>query len=210
MLAERVAPKARILAVDISGNNVRMANALFAHPRVTFQQADATEAALGGTWQYVIFPDVYEHIPIERRPALHVHLASYLTEDGRILLTCPTTWHQDALRAAGSGLQIVDEDVNLGDVSQLAIDVKGFVSLFRTVSIWHSNDYFHAIVDRRGGTSALSAGDHVFIKAHAPQGWLRGAMNAALTRTRLRAVAHRLRRMHYTRKLKRAQVRLEE
>ena len=209
VLARDIAPRTQVVAVDISSNNIRMAQALFAHPRITYRQADATQDVVEGTFDVIVFPDVYEHIPTARRGALHERLAACLSPDGQVLLTCPTRWHQDSLREAGEGLQIVDEDVTLEDVQALARDLGGFVSLFRVVSIWRANDYFHAIVDRRPGTYDKSTRHAVSIRAHPTRSALAQAWERTYEATKLKSVVHRVRRWYYVRKLKQAQVRVD-
>src|SRR5262245_30912064 len=69
-IATKIAPRARILAVDISPGALGIANKLFSHKRIEYKQADAIEQLPDGKWDYVILPDVYEHIPKEQRKAL--------------------------------------------------------------------------------------------------------------------------------------------
>ncbi len=166
-LAEKVAPRAEILAVYISENNIRIARALFSHPRITFQCTDILESRLEGQWPYIILPDVYEHIPRERRNELHRMIQELLTPDGRIIMTCPTPSSQQMMRESGK-LQIIDENVTFADIQEIAEVIGGGISLYRLVSIWYSNDYFHAIIERDLGYHPLDSPNLVEIKGNPP------------------------------------------
>jgi SAM-dependent methyltransferase len=147
LILARHARGARILAVDLSAENIRIARALFSHERIHYRKADVLSDALEGRWRFILLPDVYEHIPSARRAELHGRLRSLLAPGGRVLLTVPSLYHQRALQAAGTGLQIVDELVSLDDLNRLAVDLGATLSYFSTISVWRTNDYVHAIVE---------------------------------------------------------------
>jgi len=157
-VASEMATAAEVLAVDISGRNIEIARALFAHPRVEYRRADVTSEPLEGSWGVILLPDVYEHIPLDSRRALHERLAKGLAERGRILVTVPTPEHQDHLRRSGSGLQPVDERVGLAELTALARDVGGEVTCFCVISAWSTNDYAHAVIERSPESMKLLAG----------------------------------------------------
>lgn len=166
-IATRVAPRARILAVDISAQNIALARALYPHPRIEYRKLDVITEPLEGQWDVITFPDVYEHIPRAARAPLHARLNQLLAPRGRVVLTVPTPAGQAETVASGGQLQIVDEPVTLPDVMKLAEEVRGTVGFYALVSIWRTNDYAYAVVER--GTEAcqrLAAADRLPIKGH--------------------------------------------
>ena len=168
-IAQRLATSARILAVDISSENIRFSEALFAHPRVTYRRVDVVHDSLEGSWDVIVLPDVYEHIPQDSRQTLHATLKGLISSNGRILLTIPSPGYQKHLYAVGTGLQIVDEIVTLHDLTTLATEVGGVVTYFCMKSIWLTNDYIHAVVERSGERVApIEPGDKTPLK-----GWPR-------------------------------------
>jgi SAM-dependent methyltransferase len=183
-----IVPAAQVTAVDISGRNLAMATALFAHPRVSYRKLDVTRERLEGEYDVIVFPDVYEHIPADARIELHAQLDRILSPRGRILLTLPSPAHQEALRRRGHGLQVVDETVTLEDVMALARDVHGAVTYFNSISVWHTNDYLHAIVERGAEEErTIEAADRIPLKGLAPPGrwhaaWRRVCDGSSLTR----------------------------
>jgi SAM-dependent methyltransferase len=146
-VATQVATRARVLGIDISHVNLRVAQRVFRHERIMYQKADLTGTSLGGPWDVIILPDVYEHIPRDERGRLHAQLRSAVGARGRILLTVPSPGKQSSLYAIGKGLQPVDEVVTLEDLIRLAGDVKGAVTYFNSISVWEVNDYLHAVIE---------------------------------------------------------------
>ncbi len=166
-LATHVAPQANILAVDISAENLRLAGALFPHPRVEYRKVNVVEDALDGQWELIVLPDVYEHIPKAMRATLHARMDRLLAPNGRILITVPTPAAQAHVLASGGTLQIVDEPVTLADLMQMAADVQGVVTFFAMVSIWRTDDYIYAVVEREGEPSRpLARADKLPVKGH--------------------------------------------
>lgn len=196
-LATRVAPQARVLAVDLSAQSVRMATLLCPHPRVEYRQADILEDSVGGPWDVIAMPDVYEHIPAASRASLAHRLNEMLAPRGKLLLTCPAPSARRDRRRAEGKLQIIDEDISVSDLLDMADRVKAHLSFFRLVSVWNPDDFFHAVIERGSDSEAtLSGADKLPIK-----GWR--------TKTRLERLRHRLesklglKRLHQWRRLRR-------
>lgn len=169
-IATRVAKHAKVLAVDISGEVLRLAKALFRHDRVEYRKLDITSDPIEGEWDAIVLPDVYEHIPLQFRKVLHSKLNSLLSNNGKILFTLPSPAHQAFLYESGKGLQLVDEIVTLQDLVDVAKDIRGQLTYFRMISLGNTNDYIHAVIER--GTEKmgpLRKADKLPIK-----GWSRG------------------------------------
>jgi SAM-dependent methyltransferase len=147
-ISTRIADHATITGVDISSQNLRLAQSLFPHPRIEYRKLDVITEPLEGQWDVIVLPDVYEHIPIESRAILHSKVNRGLTANGRVLLTIPSPGKQDSLRALGRGLQVIDETVTLNDLILLANDVGGSLTYFNMISVWETDDYIHAVIER--------------------------------------------------------------
>lgn len=149
-LARAVSAKGgRVLALDISDKNIAVANQLFQAVNLSFACCDILEhPPEEERWDLILFPDVYEHIPLNQRPHLHRILAELLAPQGEIALTCPSLQHQRSLRKAGHGLQVIDEDVSVQDLLALSQVVEGYLVHFCYQSVFCRNDYFHALVSR--------------------------------------------------------------
>ncbi|RJX16610.1 MAG: class I SAM-dependent methyltransferase [Desulforudis sp.] len=154
-IAKNIAKHARLLALDISSENISMAKALFPHKNITYQEQDVLTGGVEGKWDVIVLPDVYEHIPVSARSNLHGKLKDLLSDRGKIILTVPSPIHQKYLRGLGKGLQIIDEDVDLEALLAMADGVGAEIAYFVYVSVWHHNDYIHVILERN--TSSLNS-----------------------------------------------------
>ncbi len=145
-------PKASILGVDISSESIKIANQLFsARKSLCFSSQDVVSILdfRDHFFDAIIMIDSYEHIPRESRDKLHLFLNSTLKNDGVVILTFPSVFHQKYLREnKPNGLQPIDEDVAIEDMLRLASDIKGYIAYFAFVDIWHKNDYVHVVIKR--------------------------------------------------------------
>ena len=169
-IATRVARQASIVAVDISAQNLRLAEKLFNHPRIEYRKLNVVTDPLAGEWELVVLPDVYEHIPRDLRSTLHARLDRLLSPTGRILVSVPTPAAQAQVLSSGGDLQIVDEPVTLDDLVRMARDVRATVTYFAMVSIWRTDDYIYAVLERGGGQCRpLDRADKLPVKGHPRQ-----------------------------------------
>jgi cyclopropane fatty-acyl-phospholipid synthase-like methyltransferase len=101
------------------------------------------------TFNAVVMMDVYEHIPRAKAPAFHEALRRLLDADATILMTTPSPLHQSSLATRHpDALQIVDETIGVEEVAELARAVQGTVTSFRYITVWHTNDYVHSVIER--------------------------------------------------------------
>lgn len=150
-IAKQLREPTKVLGVDLSETAIKYARALFRAQNLAFARVDVLADDLDGSWDVIVLPDVYEHIPRERRGDLGRTLSRLLAPRGVLVLTCPHPRHQAWLRSKGYRLQPVDENVTLADVGALADQVNGTLIYYRLVSVWRTGDYFHAAIQRLPG-----------------------------------------------------------
>ena len=193
--------QARILAVDISSEALKLAKQLFTHPQIEYRHVDVIREPPEGHWNVIFFPDVYEHIPAASRRELHRALDRLLADNGQIILTVPSPFKQEHLRVSG-GLQIVDEVITMDTLLELAGDVHGMLTYFSFVSVWDSGDYIHAIVERRPNHLAdLSQTDLVPLRSHIPLSFAAKVIDFTAQRTKARRVWRGLKRRWLAKRL---------
>lgn len=163
-IAKSIARNAKVVALDISSENITMAKALFRHDNITYLELDVLSGGIEGKWDVIVLPDVYEHIPLAGRRSLHEKINDLLDDRGKVILTVPSPAHQDCLRRKGEGLQIIDEDVTLEDLVCMAGEVVAELTYFVYVSVWNSNDYIHAILERNTAMRPIGPEDCVPVK----------------------------------------------
>jgi len=148
----RYFPDVSILAMDLSKNLVQTGRKIFAAKNIHYETMDITSENFlnkDNIFDAIVMIDVYEHIPKNKREFFHKAIDKSLSRKGRIILTCPTIYHQKWLKEnKPEGLQPVDEDITLSDLENFAKSVSGIVMDFQEKTIWRKNDYFHATISR--------------------------------------------------------------
>lgn len=142
-------PKITALGVDISSNNIQIANALFATPRTCFMTSDIAALCLDEKFDLVTLFDVYEHIRRDCRRQVHQVLSGVLSKSGKLFMTVPSELNQHNMHTTETHrLQIVDEPVTLEDAQRLAADIGGALQCYNHMHVWRSYDYVHVLIDR--------------------------------------------------------------
>ena len=144
-------PKAQVTAIDLSKESIKMANALFSKGNITFKPMNVHELSddLIKKYDVIVMLDVYEHISKQMRSTLHKSLNDLLASNGKIILTCPSIYHQRFLQKNHpEGLQPIDEEVTLDDLLTLANRLDSILSSYILKNISHRFDYIHASISR--------------------------------------------------------------
>jgi trans-aconitate 2-methyltransferase len=138
----------RVVGVDISENNIRIAEAYAGSRNCEFMLLDVVEdtgrLAPLGVFDAILLPDVIEHIPKARYPELFKALEGVLCPSGRVLLTFPSPGYQEHLKAHHpERLQVVDETVELDDIMN-ATSLE--LHYFARRDVWKKNQYTHMVI----------------------------------------------------------------
>lgn len=142
-------PEAQINGFDISEELTRTAKDLFKVSNLSYKSMDLTQFFPKGSFDAIVLLDVFEHIPVSARETFYVNIQNSLSEQGRVILTCPTIFHQNYLRKNNpAGLQPVDENVDLNVILDFASKTETNLAHFEYLNIWNSRDYFFAIIER--------------------------------------------------------------
>jgi 2-polyprenyl-3-methyl-5-hydroxy-6-metoxy-1,4-benzoquinol methylase len=145
-------PEAKVLGVDLASKSIEIAQKLFQRNNLKYAQKDITSKDFHSENGYdaVLLVDVYEHIPADARPFFHNSVAKVLNPGGRIILTCPTVLLQKWTRTNfPEGMQPVDLEIGIPDLQCFAENVAGDIIYFSYKNVWDTNDYFHAVIERR-------------------------------------------------------------
>jgi SAM-dependent methyltransferase len=135
--------------VDLSPVLVDKAKTLFNKENLNFKVSDITNQLPEKTYDAIIMIDVYEHIPKLERNKFHKALGNLLKNQSRLILACPSKYHQDYLKQNNpKGLQPIDEDIDCTVIQNLAKDIGGELIYFDYQCIWNNFDYFYAVIER--------------------------------------------------------------
>src|SRR5690606_6765376 len=91
---QRVAVK----GIDLSPVLIEKASTLFINNNLSFEVFDITKDLPKETYDAIVMIDVYEYIPCEERFNFHDAIKKLMRPNGRLILACPSKYHQDYLR----------------------------------------------------------------------------------------------------------------
>ena len=115
-LLARFCSKGHVTAVDISPRSIEIAKKRLAgRKNVTFMAGDVVQAELEGTFDFIVLPDVIEHIPLAQHDHLFRSLSAALKPEGKILINIPDPGYLSWCHANRPDLlQIIDQPISLG------------------------------------------------------------------------------------------------
>lgn len=113
-LLHRYLRRGRLVSVDISPVSVQLAKKRIGDSsRMEFFVSDMSEFEYPGQFDYIILPDVMEHIPVENHHALLGLLNSLMHKDSKIIIHIPHPKAIEFIRIHEPGkLQIIDQSLS--------------------------------------------------------------------------------------------------
>ncbi len=143
-------PECKVTGIDISTASIGIACKIFRSPNLKFLVSDMTHSLDRGLYDLIVMVDVYEHIARKQWPNFNKIISDCLSDDGVVVLTTPSPYHQEYLREhEPNGLQIIDETVLLDDVCRLASDTYSTITHYCYSDVWKTNQYLHVVLERK-------------------------------------------------------------
>lgn len=151
----RRASRGRIVACDVSAENIADARRHVTADNVVFAVADILGSLppelmeADGGYTVIVGVDVVEHIPVGQHQELFRRLGRLAAPAATVVLAFPTPAYQAYLRRnEPDELQVVDEDVHI-DALAAAARAGGFeVAEYAVVDAWLRNQYAHCVLRR--------------------------------------------------------------
>lgn len=108
----------QFLGVDISETSIRYANEQFAaYKNASFVVNDMSEFSTDLKFDFVVLPDVLEHIPVQQHSNLFKVLAKLTTQDAVLLINIPEPNCLNWIRNTHpEKLQIIDQSLSMQDL----------------------------------------------------------------------------------------------
>lgn len=148
-------PDAKITGIDISTMSIQIAQKLFADDKLNFKETILTPDTFDEQFDLIIFMDVYEHIAVTDRPAVHAALAKILKNKGKLILTVPTPHNLKwSLINKPETMQPVDEHISYEVIGKLAADTGTEVILYQLKNVWNVGDYAHIVLEKNNDFEA--------------------------------------------------------
>jgi len=142
-------PGAHVTGIDISTLSIQIAQKLFAGEKLNFKESILLPDTFNEQFDLIVFMDVYEHISVADRPAVHSALSKILKNKGRIILTVPTPHNLKwSLINKPETMQPVDEHISFEVVGKLAADTGTEVILYQIRDVWNVGDYAHIVLEK--------------------------------------------------------------
>jgi len=142
-------PDAKVTGIDISTLSIQIAQKLFGSTKIDFRETILTPETFNEQFDLIIFMDVYEHIAVADRPAVHAALLKILRNKGRVILSVPTPHNLKwSLVNKPETMQPVDEHISFEVIGKLASDTGTEVMLYDIKSVWNTGDYAHIVLEK--------------------------------------------------------------
>jgi len=106
------------VGLDISSESIKMARQFNAfHKKAEFMVNDMSNFTHKTKFDFVVFPDVLEHIPVEQHANIFKTIAELTTPNAVVLINIPEPytldWHR---RNTPNALQIIDQSLSIKDL----------------------------------------------------------------------------------------------
>jgi trans-aconitate 2-methyltransferase len=208
LVAEAIARKAsagKVVAIDISRENIWYARRTVRSPRVSFHrldishQFDELRALMRKPFDLLVLVDVIEHVPSHDRRALFEKMGELSAPDARLVLTYPSPQYQQYLaRERPQELQIIDNVIELEELMSEASRGGFGLRHFSLEDVWMKNQYVHCVFQKDNAVRYSALGNSRRLTNP------KRAMSAFL-RTVAKPVARRYRRWKYVDRVFRSQ-----
>ena len=148
----RTVKKGSFVGADISGESLVVARALNNRSaNASFIQTDMSDLSVATRFDFVVFPDVLEHIPVEQHKAVFRKVAEHCAPDAQVLINIPEPNFLNWIRKhQPEKLQIIDQSLSL---AKLATDAEEAGFHLHSVTpyqlFYNVNDYVSIVLKRQ-------------------------------------------------------------
>ena len=142
-----VVKKGEITSIDISDKSIDIAKNTYTEKNVDFISGNAVTYDFGNQkFDYIILPDVLEHIPFEEHHKLFQKISQLIKKDGKIIIHIPNPYHSDYWRALGRPMQYIDLSVHLPVIIDNLKQTGLFISFLEIYSVWLKEGEYQFII----------------------------------------------------------------
>lgn len=145
-------PNGSFVGADISPKSIGIANERFKkHKNVEFIVSDMTDFTHSKKFDYIVLPDVLEHIPEEEHQNIIETIGKISTENTVVFINIPSPEHNDYLeKHEPDKLQVIDLQLSMGRLIT-HFENNGFMlDIFQKYSIFRKeNDYIKMVFTRK-------------------------------------------------------------
>ncbi|WP_339877131.1 class I SAM-dependent methyltransferase [uncultured Algoriphagus sp.] len=150
LLANQV-KNGNVLAVDISPESIQKAEVLWKdQSNLQFEVSDMSDFDKGGrTFDFFVFPDVLEHIPVDQHPRLFNNIQKHAHQDSVIFIHIPAPRYlQWMIENEPEKLQVIDQPLDSGDLIKSITSNGFYLEKMETYSIFFEEKDYQYFVFR--------------------------------------------------------------
>lgn len=151
-LIARKIPKGKVLAVDISEKSIEKARNLWKGlSNLAFEVSDMSDFNKPGqTFDFFVFPDVLEHIPVEQHAALFEKINRHSHGDSVVFIHIPAPrFLEYNIRQEPDKLQIIDQPLDTANLLASWRDNGFYLEKMETYPVFYEEkDYQYFILKR--------------------------------------------------------------
>jgi trans-aconitate 2-methyltransferase len=151
-LIAKKTPKGKVLAVDISEKSVEKAKFLWKQlPNLSFEVSDMSDFTKSDeTFDYFVFPDVLEHIPVDQHPNLFERINTHSHGDSVVFIHIPAPrFLQYNINNEPDKLQIIDQPLDTATLVGVLRDNGYFLDKMETYAVFFKEKDYQYFVFRR-------------------------------------------------------------
>ena len=151
-LIAKKTPKGKVLAVDISEKSVEKAKILWKQfSNLSFEVSDMSDFTKSGqTFDYFVFPDVLEHIPIEQHSNLFTRINVHSHESSVVFIHIPAPrFLQYNISNEPQKLQIIDQPLDTATLVSVFRDNGYYLDRMETYSVFFEEKDYQYFVFKR-------------------------------------------------------------
>jgi trans-aconitate 2-methyltransferase len=110
-------PKGFFVGVDISSESIAIAKSFNPHKNVSFIVSDMSDFHSNAVFDFVVFPDVLEHIPVKDHKILFEKVAAVCSPKAKVLINIPEPNALNWTRThTPEKLQIIDQSLSMQEL----------------------------------------------------------------------------------------------
>lgn len=137
-----------VVSVDISPKSIEIARETYKNrPNIRFVVSDMSDFTADETFDFVVLPDVLEHIPVDQHAHLFKVIRRCIHEDATLLINIPAPRYLDWIRINKPELlQIIDQSISTQDLLNNAYPGDLYLHSLDTYSLHVKEGDYQSIV----------------------------------------------------------------
>ncbi|WP_439474081.1 class I SAM-dependent methyltransferase [Algoriphagus formosus] len=150
-LLARQVPKGKVLAVDISPESISKAKKIWkSQENLSFEVSDMSDFDKGDQqFDFFVFPDVLEHIPVDQHQALFQKVQKHAHQDSVVFVHIPAPRYlQWMIDHEPEKLQVIDQPLDSGDLIKSLNNAGFYLEKMETYSVFFEEKDYQYFVFR--------------------------------------------------------------